>query len=441
MREFSRRIAGLHDNHKRIAAGAALIGLLTLVAKLFVAAREMAIAWRFGIGRTADAYQLALTITTWLPMMIGGVITVVLVPELVGLRTQTAVRQRFISELNGGVTILGLGTTALVWLAAPDLASLLASNTEPQTLELTRQMSRELAPLGICLIGATYLAARLQARERYWYSVSEALPAAGIATFVLLSGGNGTAVLVQSTLAGFLLQLGLLVLMVRQGDPPVGVMKIRQRSGQWAALYHSLLLMAFGQVLITASAPIDQGFAARIGEGAVATLAYANRVIALFSGLATIVIARALLPVFSASVSAGEFDLACRQAKQWSLLLFAAAAIGSAALWIASPEIVRLLFQRGAFTARASAEVGVALRAGLLQLPPYFAGMVFVQWYAANKRFNVLLMGGALALAVKVGANAIFTPRFGVEGIVAGSAIMYSANLALLAVLLRRRAK
>jgi peptidoglycan biosynthesis protein MviN/MurJ (putative lipid II flippase) len=67
--------------------------------------------------------------------------------------------------------------------------------------------------------------------------------------------------------------------------------------------------------------------------------------------------------------------------------------------------------------------------------------MVFVQWYAANKRFNVLLMGGALALAVKVGANAIFTPRFGVEGIVAGSAIMYSANLALLAVLLRRRAK
>ena len=64
------RISGVHDNHKRIASGALLIGALTLGAKLFVAAREMAIAWRYGVSGTVDAYQLAITITTWLPMLI-----------------------------------------------------------------------------------------------------------------------------------------------------------------------------------------------------------------------------------------------------------------------------------------------------------------------------------------------------------------------------------
>src|SRR5678815_3329780 len=143
------------------------------------------------------------------------------------------------------------------------------------------------------------------------------------------------------------------------------------------------LLMVSGQLLISASIPIDQGFAARLGEGAVASLGYANRIITLLSGIGTIVVGRALLPVLSSAVADGEFDLGRRQALQWSALLGISATIGSAIIWFIAPELIQLLFQRGAFSAAAAAAVTHLLRWGLLQLPFYFAGIALVQWYAA----------------------------------------------------------
>lgn len=433
------RLAALHSNHRRIAAGALLIGVLTLIAKLFVATREMAIAWRYGVSGTVDAYQLAVTATTWVPMMLAGVMTVVLVPRLVSLQRQGGDRRGFVAELNGTVLILGGTVAALTWLAAPAAATLLASRADPGTARLTVEMTEQMAPVALFLIASAYLSARLQARERYAYSVTEALPALVIALFVLVpSGLVGARPLIAGTLLGYLIQLFVLGGLARRGDAPLGMVKVRPRSREWETLRGSLLLMILGQLLITASIPIDQGFAARLGEGAVATLGYATRIVTLFSGLGTIVLARALLPVLSESVADGDLALGRRHVKQWAWLLGGVAAAGSVVLWFAAPDLVRLLFERGVFTARASAEVASALRWGLVQLPFYFAGIALVQWYAASGRFRAFLGITASAIAVKIALNALLAPTLGVGGIMLSTAGMYGFTLVCLVALLGR---
>src|SRR5690348_17183770 len=89
---LSRRLGQVHANHKRIATGALTIAILTLIAKALVAVREMSIAWRYGVSSTVDAYQLSLTIVTWMPMLVSSVIGAVLVPRLVRLRSHADVR-------------------------------------------------------------------------------------------------------------------------------------------------------------------------------------------------------------------------------------------------------------------------------------------------------------------------------------------------------------
>lgn len=424
------RLSSVHSNHKRVAAGALLIGALTLVAKLFVAGREMAIAWRYGVSATVDAYQLALTITTWLPMMLAGVMAVVLVPRLVTLDRQGGSREQFVAELNGSVLIVGLAVLLLTWLAAPAAATLLASRTEERTLQLTAAMAAEMAPIALFMIVSGYLFARLQSRERYGYSVTEALPAIAIALFVIVPLGLGATPLIVGTLAGFLLQLVVLAALVKRGDPPVGGARISHRSDQWATLYGSILLMISGQLLMTATIPIDQWFAARLGEGAVATLGYANRIVTLFSGIATIVVGRALLPVLSGAAAEGDLDLGRRHTRQWAWLLGGAAAIGSVLLWIAAPLLVRLLFERGAFTAAASADVAGVFRWGLVQLPFYFAGIAFVQWIAVRGRYASLLVIAFLAVLLKVAMNLLLTQFFGLKGIMLATAGMYAFSFA-----------
>jgi murein biosynthesis integral membrane protein MurJ len=433
------RISAAHDNHRRIASGAVLIGVLTLGAKLFVAAREMAIAWRYGVSATVDAYQLAITITTWIPMLITGVMTVVLVPRLVSLDRSGSDRREFTNELNGTIVGIGIAVSLLIWLAAPTAANLLASRVNPDTQRATAAIASDIAPAAFCIIVCGYFSARLQSRERFSYSASDAVPAIAIVLLLVLPLKlPGVLPLIAGTVFGYFMQVVVLGRMVQRGDPPIGRLKARHSSPEWRSLYGAITLMALGQLLITMTAPIDQAFAARLGSGSVATLGYATRIITLLTGFGAVVVARALLPVISGAIADGNHALGRRQTLQWSALLGSVAAVGGGALWVIAPFVVRLLFERGAFDASASAAVAHVLRFGLVQLPFYFAGIAMVQWYAAARRFRAILAITACALVLKIALNAFLTPRLGVAGIALSTAGMYFLTSSLLAGGMRR---
>jgi peptidoglycan biosynthesis protein MviN/MurJ (putative lipid II flippase) len=421
------RLAAMHPNHKRIATSAALIAILTIATKLFVAAREMAIAWRYGVGATVDAYQLALTVTTWMPMMLTSVMTVVLVPPLVELQRHPIEQRSFLAELNGTVLLLAALVAVLTYVAAPLGSALLASTELGTTLRLTDAMSQQMAPIALLIIVTGYLSVRLQSRERFAYTLTEICPAVAIALFVVVPGAaGGTARLVWGTLIGFFLQVLVLCAMTRRAEGGLGQLRFRHRSSQWQKLYGSVAVMAAAQIVLASTVPLDQAFAARIGAGAVATLGYANRIIILITGFGALVLARALLPVLSRAVGDGNHQLGARQARQWSWLLLAFGLCAGAALWLLAPWGVSLVFQRGAFTHDDSEAVAHVLRFGALQLPFYFAGLTAVQWIAARRRYGSLLLIACLAVLLKLVMNLLLIKAFGLAGIMMATAGMYA---------------
>ena len=435
------RFSALHDNHRRIAGGALAIGLLTLIAKLFVAAREMAIAWRYGISATVDSYQLAITITTWLPTLVNGVMTVVLVPRLVGIRAKGPDRTRFMKELNGSIVLLAIAISAFTWVIGPLAASLLAGD-RADIRRLTASISAQIAPVSLFVILCGYLSARMQSRERFTYSVSEAVPAVTIALFLALPFGARSVVpLIAGSLTGYLLQVVVLGRMTERADPPLGGLALRHESAEWDGLYGALGMMAFGQLLLAFTNPIDQAFAARLGPGAVATLGYANRVVSLLTTFGAVVVARALLPVLSNESAQGRQRIGRRHTIQWSVLMGTVAAVGTAAMWAVAPVVVKILFERGAFDPAASASVTHVLRFGLVQVPFYFSGLVLVQWYAATSRYGAIIGITACALVAKVALNAVLAPRLGVAGIALATGAMYFLTASLLVAGVRNEPK
>jgi peptidoglycan biosynthesis protein MviN/MurJ (putative lipid II flippase) len=413
-----------------------LVGTFVLVAKLFVAAREVAIAWRYGITPAVDAYQIALTITTWLPMMLTAVATVVLVPRFVRLSANREGYRAFISELNGTILLFAAGVALLTWLAVPLAVNLIAWGVEPSTNELVRSMARSMAPVALLTVVAGYLAARLQARESFAYSLVEAVPALTITGFVLLAPTQSfVAPLVCGTVVGFFLQFLWLGQMTAKSDPPLGGMRLRHRSQEWASLYGAVGVVAMGQIIITATIPFDQAFVTLAGEGAVAVLGYANRVIGLLTAMGSVVLARALLPVLSRTAGEGDFALGRTQSVKWSFLMFALGISITAIGWFLAPLAIRFLFERGAFTLQDSLAVAEVLRYGLLQLGPFFGVAVLVQWCAATNQYWQLIIVSLIALAVKIVFNAILVTRFGVAGVMLSTVIMYTTNFMLMLLL------
>lgn len=422
------RIDSMQPAHARIAKGMAWVTLFVFLGKLAGAAKEMAIAYRYGVSEVVDAYIFAYTLVTWLPTVWQSVLTVVLVPLFVHLSEPE--KHTFYAELLGFILVVGGALTVAIGLGLPLLMPhVLSGFSEEATLQATA-LVRGLAPVAVTGMLAGLLFARLLAEERHANTAMEAVPALCVLVAVLaLPSGIGSldaAPLLYGTLIGFGMYVGgLWLLLTRAGIP--SRLRWTMHSPAWRTMWHGVGYMALGQLMISFANPIDQVMAAQLGEGAIATLGYANKVLALILGLGATAIGRAALPVLSEAVSRPQN--AWHIARRWSQLLLLLGCGGALFAWLLAPWGVSLLFERGSFSSADTERVVEVFRYGLVQVPFYLGGIVFVQLFASLKRYEILLVSGILAILSKLFINWSLLPLLGISGVMLGTASMYVVNL------------
>ena len=102
MKALIRKLGNIHPDHQRIFKGAFRVAVFLLLAA--AGAVRNGGGYRYGVSDAVDAYQFTMTMATWLPVTIVGVLSVVLIPVLVRLRrAERAERDDFIRELQGWV--------------------------------------------------------------------------------------------------------------------------------------------------------------------------------------------------------------------------------------------------------------------------------------------------------------------------------------------------
>jgi putative peptidoglycan lipid II flippase len=425
------RITRAHPDHHAIARGMAWVALFVFLGKLAGAAKEMAVAYRYGVGEEVDAYLFVLNLVSWPVGVWFSVLTVVLVPLAARIRQDaTAELPRFRAELFGLALLIGVILAALAWLGLPSLLRARWTGLQATAVALASEMVSALVflmPMGVItsLFSAWTLAA-----GRHANTLLEGVPALAIALAVLMLPGGGIEPLVWGTLAGFAFHLtSLAVLLAGRGE--IEAPRFARQSPHWSPFWQGFGIMLAGQALMSFIGIIDQFFAAHFGTGAIATLGYANRILALIIGLGATAVGRATLPIFSkAEAQAGAQGH--RLANYWVGLLFTFGVIAMIVGWGLAPWAVRLLFERGAFTAEDTLSVSEVLRVGLLQLPFYFGGLVIVSVLASQREHKLIAIGASVNLLAKVGANLALVPIMGVSGIMAATAVMLMVSFVLL---------
>jgi len=236
--------------------------------------------------------------------------------------------------------------------------------------------------------------------------------------------------LLWGTVAGAMTHLLVLVLLshTRRGleCPRLGL-----TSRHWPMFLQGFTLVVAGQTVMSLIGPADQFFAVHLGAGAVATYSYANRVLALILALGATAVSRATMPVLAAGYVVDALGTA-RVVRHWGRLMFVLG-LGFAALaiWLA-PWGVALLFERGRFSAGDSAAVTEVLRYGLLQLPFYASGLVYVSWLTSQRRYLALFWISSVNLALKLIGNMVLVPRIGINGLMVSTVLMLASSLLML---------
>lgn len=435
---WSARIRGAHPDHHAIARSVAWLALFVIAGKLAGAAKEVAIAYRYGTATEVDAFLYVSTMVLWIVAVWTHVMPTALAPLVARERHQTSAElPHFQAELLGLTLLIGLLLFGLIYSAVPLLLRSpltgLPAAAAAMALDVVPALSL-LLPMGL-LVGLW--SAWLIASGRQVGTLLEGVQAVVLLTVLLALPAGGIGLLVWGTVAGIGIQMiSLAVALARRGEVSMPLFTLR--SPLWPRFGKGFGILLAGHAVLGSAHVVDQFFASHLGSGAIATLNYAIRPFALIAALGVTVISRAVLPVFSRTQSERPeqvYSLAMHWAR---LMLVAGIGAGIVAWWLA-PFGIELLFQRGAFTREDTIAVAHALRFGLVQLPPYFFCTVLLNLAASCGRYGLMFLSGVLGLAVKISATYLLTQHFGINGILLAWASAYAVISIFLWITLRRK--
>lgn len=420
-------LADPESNHRRVAISFLWVGLFALSSKLAGAVKEIAIAWRYGVNATVDAYVFVFNLVSWPVTVWFSILTVVLVPLAARVRRHhSAELPRFQRELAGSTLTLGVILGASYWFGLPMLLRSGLTGLPDAERQIALAMAGPLSlllPIGLVIgLCSTWLMASGKHRN----TLLEAVPALTILFILLLPAGTLSHPLVWGTVGGLTLQLMALALSLR-GTGALGSPLFSLGSSVWTDFRSAFGLMVIGQVLMSLTTLIDQFFAAHLASGALSTLSYANRVLSLILSLLAISIARAVLPVL-AEARAKEMKNADAFGLRWASWVFLLGALLATILWIGAPGLVKVIFERGAFSEKNTDDVAQLVRYAAFQIPFFGFSVTLAQVLASDHRWNTLLISGAIGIAVKTVSSILLTPTLGAQGLTLSNTLVYLAN-------------
>jgi putative peptidoglycan lipid II flippase len=430
---------------RRLALSTAIFAVATGASRVLGLVREMVAAYYFGAGGRINAFTVAFQIPNLVRALVAdAALSSAFVPVFSELMEKGERRRAWrVASSLFWLMLLGLGAlTALFMLVAPYLLRPFHPVDESLAVGLARVLFPIVALLGVSGIVVGILNSYDE------FSIPALAPVAwnlaivlGLALGVPRTGSADGKLYVYagSILAGTVVQVLLPVPWLRGRDDRLRVVIDWHDPAVWRTL-KLMVPVTLGLGLINVNALVDTFFASRLIDPALAPTAIdkAFRVYMLPQGMFSVAVATVLFPSLARFAARGDLDgfrttvtLGLRQIA----FLLVPASIVSAAL--AAP-IVRLLYQRGAFTPHQTTVVAGALAAFALGLT-FNGTMLMLNRAFFSLQSNWVPTVVALAnLAVNAALDAAFY-KLGIWGIPLSTSVVNIAGTAALLYLLRRR--
>lgn len=416
------------DDLKIIKAVVVLLIFVSL-AKIAGLLKEIVIARQFGIAPEIDAYNFILTFVQWPVSLFGAVIGAALIPLVSKIRSQglDGEIRLFRSEVLGVTIALSFIVVIIFYGVFYQLLKMNVFGLESVQVGFVRYFLPYLIwviPLGFLTV---LFSAWTMSSQRHINTFLESMPALTISALVIFWGG-GISIIV-GLVVGFAIQTLLLAYFLYK-HKEIEWPKLKISSDNWVPLLSSLGFMLAGQFLISIISLVDQYFAAGLGVGAISTLSYAEKILAIVLSLGVIVIGRAILPVFSDSHNQGR--ILNKMAMKWTAIVFVIGILASVVFNAYSEVIVGIVFERGAFNQNDTAEVSRLLSVGAWQIPFYIGGMVLSYLIISIRQYRVFVfINGFLLISKILSAKLFLHFNFGLISIQISTIIVYATSFTL----------
>jgi len=424
-----------------------VIGAATLASRVLGFVRDMVVARAFGAGPVTDAFFVAFRIPNLLRRLLAeGALSTAIIPVFTEYleRLGRAEFGRMVRAVTGVATVVLCVVSGLGMLLAPWIVRVMAPGwaADPELIGLAGRLTSLMFPY-LLLVGLAALAmGALNAQHRFFTAAvgPAVLNVAMILSVLVLAGRMSPPV--------FSLAVGVLVggagqLLVQL--PELSRLGVPLRpSGEWShpavrmvagRLWPAVFALAAVQVTVL----VNTLLASLLPQGTVSYLYYADRVMEFPLGVFGIALATAALPSMAGQAARGEHR-ALTDMLGFSLRLSVFVALPAAVgLVVLGHPIVRLLFERGEFTASDAAATTQALAGYAVGLPAFSATRIAAQTFYALGDTRTPVWAGLVSVAANVVLALALMWPLQHAGLALASSLSAYVNFLLLCWLLRRR--
>ncbi|MFJ7271836.1 murein biosynthesis integral membrane protein MurJ [Streptomyces sp. NPDC099050] len=437
-----------------LAKAAAVTAGLTAAGAVFGLVRDQTIAHLFGAGHDSDAFLIAWTVPEMAStLLIEDAMALLMVPAFshalarraasrAGLTRQEARAQDPVRLLVGAtlprLLVLLAAVASVLVVAAPLVVGVLAPGLPDPGLavECTRLTALTVLSFGV----AGYFSAALRAHRSFvppaaiYVSYNVGIIGTMVALHALWGVRAAAAGVAVGGVLMVLVQLPAFIRNVGFGPPRAKGAPRSQRDRDRPTLiaFGVIAPVIFFAVFRQSQVLVERFLAAGLPPGAISHLNYAQKV-AQMPMVLSLMICTVTFPVVAQAMAGGERDKARRRVERDLALASLAVLMGTALVIGYAPQIIQVLFERGAFT-HADTEVTASVMRvyGLGLLGHCLVGALSRPFFSTARPiwFPALAMGSGLLVNIVAGAFAV--GWWGIYGIAAANAAGISTTAVLL---------
>lgn len=418
-----------------------IVSSVTLGSRFLGLARDMITTAVFGASALNSAFVTAFTLPNLFRRLLGeGALTAALVPTLHD-ELKRGSRQSALQLVNKVASWLLVVTGVIVALAMLGMAWVFTGRTEgggiggfsPETVarwETAAQLAIILFPYLVFVCLSAAFSAALQTFDRFlepalspvWLNLSMIGLLGGAAWLGWSQSDMGRMhwLCAGVLIGGFLQMLVPALALVREGWRPRFDL---QRDANVRQIMRLMVPTLFGSAIYLINMAVSRFIGLSLNDSAASVLNLATRLMELPIGVFAVAVSTVIFPLIARHAAAGDMaSMATDYRKGMRLILLINLPAAAGMMALAEP-IVRLLFQRGAFTADDVALMTPVLAACALGLPFFSFTNLALRAFYARKDTKTPVRAALFSFLVNVAASLVLMRLFSTVGLALASTL------------------
>ena len=422
---------------KTVLWSTALVSLAAIITKLFGFIRTMTLAATYGKGVESDAFVIAFTLPSLVLSTVGAAVLSGFIPMYYRAEGD---KNRFTSNVINGLTVIALGFTLVFAIFPQAIVFVFASQLDPETFAMASSLLRIIMLASAPLLLMDIFRGFLQIHKAFFFTsvIGIVNNVCIIPAIILSQKWDWTPLMAIGVASGYFVCLAALYLRSRKFGFQYQLY-LNPRDNDLRLLIASILPIFMAVGIQQIDQIVDRNFASSLSSGGISGLDYAARITGLVTMMLGASLVTVLFPKMSEKATDGDTDSLKRYLAgciQKLVPILVPATVGT--MLLARP-VVRLLFQRGAFTAEDTQFTAEALT---MYAPMFFFSsanpLIIRAFYSLGDMKRPALCSVASVL-LHIAVNAVLIGPLQHRGLALSTSISMAFSIVLLIFFLWRR--